>query len=170
MIWGRRPIRPSRRPGWYRFDLPPETRSLIVDLSAQVAGNLDEDLPLNRRLFPTAYPDHPELDAGYQILARGELIDQRRSAVDIVAATAGDDEIDEATLSAWMTVTNDLRLVLGTQLDVGEDDDLDDFIGGDETEDGPPWRLIYLFLGEVLQLMVEALSASLPEGSDDEID
>ena len=75
-----------------------------------------------RRLFPTAYHDDAERDREYQQLVRDELLDRRLAALDIVdshRSTA--DELDEAQLSAWMRRVNDLRLVLGTRLDVCED-------------------------------------------------
>ena len=71
-----------------------------------------------RRLFPTAYHDDPERDREYQQLVRDELLERRLAALATVEATAAADELDEEQLTGWLTALNDLRLVLGTRLDV----------------------------------------------------
>lgn len=151
------------RDGSYRFQFPANIRMLVVQLGAQLNNELDEDSPDLVRLFPTAYPNDPELDAGYQALARDELADHRRTSFDIVRATLEHEELDDDQLSAWMTVTNDLRLVLGTRLDVSEDTvELDD--------DDPlaPAFEVYSVLGFVVGEIVDALSSALPdEGTGD---
>lgn len=103
------------------FDVPSWLRQSVLALADQLDDELEGDHPVFQRLFPTAYPDDPEKDAGYQILARGELIETRHSAIDSVRASADADEIDGETLDAWMRVVNDLRLVLGTHMDLSED-------------------------------------------------
>ena len=105
----------------YVFDVPTALRAAVLGLAEQLDEELEGDSPSFARLFPTAYPEDPEKDAGYQILSRSELIEIRHSAIDTVRTSANDDEIDGETLDAWMRVVNDLRLVLGTQLDLTED-------------------------------------------------
>ncbi len=106
----------------YVFDVPSWLRQAVLALAEELDDELDGDHPVFQRLFPTAYPDDPEKDAGYQILARGELIETRHSAIDTVRASADADELDGESLDAWMRVVNDLRLVLGTHMDLSEDD------------------------------------------------
>ncbi|MFW2382800.1 MAG: DUF2017 family protein [Acidimicrobiales bacterium] len=105
------------------FDVPDVLRDTVVDLAQQLDQELESDNRNLQRLFPTAYSDDPDKDAGYQVLARGELIEGRRTSLSTVIESGDDDEIDGETLEAWMRVVNDLRLVLGTNLDVGESDD-----------------------------------------------
>ncbi|NNF56556.1 MAG: DUF2017 family protein [Acidimicrobiales bacterium] len=106
----------------YAFDVPSWLRDAVLALADQLDDELDgDDHPVFQRLFPTAYPDDPEKDAGYQILARGELIETRHSAIDTVRASADAEELDGESLDAWMRVVNDLRLVLGTHMDLSED-------------------------------------------------
>lgn len=105
------------------FDLPDVIRQTVVDLASQLEQELETDNPNLHRLFPTAYSEDPEKDAGYQVLARGELIEGRHSSLTKVIESADADELDGETLEAWMRVVNDLRLVLGTGLDVGESED-----------------------------------------------
>ncbi len=145
-----------KRNGRFAVSFPPHVMALVTNLAGQLEGLLDDDRPELRRLFPTAYPDDPERDAGFQILARSELNDQRRGHVDRLQATADDDTLTEDDLTSWMLVVNDLRLVLGTALDVSEDDieidDDDPRAGGFET---------YHLLGAVLDEIVRALEGSL---------
>ncbi len=148
--------------GSYAVKLSQEARHGIVTLAQQLDDLLDTDLPETRRLFPTAYPEDPERDAGYQVFARQQLIDKRRDAVELIRSTASKDRLTEDELSAWMGVLNDLRLVLGTMLDVSEDDyDID---SDDPNIDS---HMLYRYLGELVHNIVEALTTSLPDPEDE---
>jgi hypothetical protein len=151
MIW-RRLIRPLGRDR-YRINLPPALRELLPVVAGELDVLLDTDDPSLRRLFPTAYAQDPERDAEYQLLARDRLVDRRRAAIADLIATADADEVTGSQLAAWMTVINDLRLVLGTQLDVSEDDQ-------DTDPDSPqaPAMELYRLLGYLLEEIVEALN------------
>jgi hypothetical protein len=151
-----------RRDGRFTIDLPPETRQSIVLLAQQLDDIQTSDRPEARRLFPTAYHDDPERDAGYQVFARDELIGKRREAVDIMTQTAEADTLTADELGSWMGILNDLRLVLGTMLDVSEDDDEIDPAAPDAEA-----RVLYAFLGELVHHMVEALTTALPDPEDD---
>jgi hypothetical protein len=94
--------------------LPAQLRQL---LTGQDAGS-DPDL---RRLFPTAYPDDPEKAAEYDAMVRDDLVAERLAAIDVMERTIDSDRLSEEELLAWLSSINDLRLVLGTRLDVGED-------------------------------------------------
>ena len=68
------------------------------------------------------------------------------------------DTLDDDTAGAWMRTLNDLRLVVGTRLDVSED----------ETEvdpDDPDAHLyaVYDYLGFLVDRLVVALTQTLPE-------
>ncbi len=153
----RRYVAPNRD-GSYRFEFPEPLKMLIVQLADELNQSIGDDNPDLARLFPTAYAKDPELDAGYQILARGELIDHRTTAFDTVKSSATKDVLDDEQLTAWMGVVNDLRLVLGTRLDVSEDD-------RELSEDHPDARAyeIYMLLGHVLSEIVDGLSSNLPD-------
>ncbi|MEZ5343384.1 MAG: DUF2017 family protein [Acidimicrobiales bacterium] len=110
-------------PGRFKVELPQHLRDFLVQLGGELDAALDHDHPALTRLFPTAYPDDAEKDAGYQVFAHGELIDQRREAIALLTNTANDTDVDLDTLSSWMRVINDTRLVLGTLLDVSEFDE-----------------------------------------------
>ena len=162
MIFRNRAIR-RRSDGTYVQAFHDSVPELLVDLGQQLDGILDSDDPDLRRLFPSAYPDDAEKDAGYQILSRSSLTDGRRAAIATVRRTASSEILTEDELMDWMALTNDLRLVLGTKLDVGEDDSTEI----DPDDPNAPMIEIYHVLGVVLHEIVQALSGGLPAGGDD---
>ncbi len=147
----------------FAVELAPESRQWLVSMADQLEQLLTIDTDDTRRLFPTAYPDDPELDAGYQILAREQLIDSRRESIELMRASASNDVVTEDELMAWMGIINDLRLVLGTRLDVSEDDQELDFDDPDIEA-----HLAYHELGMVLSEIVDALTTTLPPPEDDQ--
>lgn len=149
----------------FEVKLSPEAVQGILSLAEELEELQSTDRPETRRLFPTAYPDDPERDAGYQVFARDQLIEKRREAVAIIRKTATAQTLTAEELGAWMGVLNDLRLVLGTMLDVSEDDYEIDMESPDADS-----RLLYGYLGEVVHHMVEALTTALPEPEDSDTD
>jgi hypothetical protein len=133
---------------------------LVSMLREQLLASTDD--PSVRRLFPPAYPDDAERDAGYQVLTRDELLEHKLAALDTVEATLDGGELDEAAMTAWMATLNSLRLVLGTRLDADEEPPRLD-------EDDPlaPAYAVYEYLGWVLSQVVDALSTDLPPPSTD---
>ena len=144
--------------GRYAVQLPPEEQALLIDLAGQLRTLLEAttDDPSVRRLFPTAYHDDPDRDREYQQLARDELLTRRLAALDALGDTAADRQLDAAGLSAWMGSINDLRLVIGTNLDVSEDDGPIDLEADDATA-----RAIYSYLTGLLDDIVAALADGL---------
>ena len=161
-LFRRRRVQRSRR-GTYEVHLPEPERALLGSLADQLRELLAEttDDPVVRRLFPTAYHDDAERDREYQQLVRDELLERRLAALATVEDTLEASELDEEQLNAWLRGLNDLRLVLGTRLDVSEaplDVDADD-------PDAPAYA-VYEYLGFLLSEVVDALSDGLPEPSD----
>ncbi len=153
-----------RPDGRFDVNLAPDSKQALVSLAGELEEVQSTDRPETRRLFPTAYPDDPERDAGYQIFARDLLIEKRRAAVAVMRDTVDADVLTEEQLGAWMGVLNDLRLVLGTILDVSEEDEsLDPESPNFDT------RLLYHHLGEIVHHMVDALTNNLPEPDDDDL-
>lgn len=147
--------------GRFRVKLAPDVRRFLVRIADEIDEIVTLDIPETRRLFPTAYPKDPDKDAGYQVLAREGLVDQRRTAADTVRATAEEEILTEDELAQWMSVINDARLVLGTRLDVSEDDEPN----FDDPDIG--LYLIYDELGYLLDSIVKVMVAALPDVDDD---
>jgi len=154
MQLGRR-IKRTRR-GDFELRLPEEERALVRAIAPQLRQLLDGDLadPTLRRLFPTAYADDPDRDREYHQLVRDELADRRRAAVDTVLATIDATRLDEDQVMAWMAAVNDLRLVIGTRLDVSEETDP---VPDPDDPDGP-LLAVYGYLGYLLESIISALA------------
>ena len=153
----RRTIR-SKGPDRFLVDLPDEVREVIAEVCTEIVELLDgEDVtghPALHRVFPPASIDDPEVGDAYRDLVGDDLLRSRRSALGRVAATAHDSELDRATMDAWLTGLNTVRLVLGTRLEV--DDERPPELEPDDP-DLPAWAL-YEFLGALVGWIVDALS------------
>jgi hypothetical protein len=143
-------------PGRYRIKLPGNEQMLVGNLVQQLRDQLltSTDQPVLRRLFPPAYANDPERDAGYQVLTRDELLEARLAALEVVERTleSGGD-LGHDDLTAWMTTLNALRLALGTRLDV--DEELPQL---DPDDPLAPDYAVYDYLGWVLAQIVDVLS------------
>lgn len=144
--------------GWV-ITLDAEERSLLTrlmgELRALLTGPDDNDLIL--RLFPVAYPEDEEKEAEYQRLMREELVTSRLSAIDAVNAALDPERtepLDEGETVAFMQSINAIRLVLGTMLDITDDESADD---ADDDGDSPEHHL-YDFLSWLLEWTVQSLS------------
>ena len=117
---------------------------------------LVNDPDLTKRLYPTAYPSDEELESNYQDMVHDQLLMQRLDALDSFQATVEDDSIAIEAADDWMTTINQMRLVLGTQLDVGEND-------ADIDEDDPSAqsKVIYQVLSHILEDLTAARIKSL---------
>ena len=95
-------------------------RALPAQLRDAIAANPKDDA--FRRLFPPAYENDPKAEQEYRHLVGSELDEQRALALDTLAKTADATELTEEELEAWLRALNDIRLWLGTLLDVTEDE------------------------------------------------
>jgi hypothetical protein len=141
--------------GGYRLDLPSAERDVVRRLLPQLRELLLEPEPDPRvqRLFPVAHPDDAGAQAEFEELVRDDLVASRLASIDQVEATLDATELDDDQLMAWLQAINSVRLVLGTILDVSEEDsgrDVDD----DDPEAGT-WAL-YGYLSFLLDQLVEA--------------
>ena len=123
-----------------------ELRSLLTDRATDAAGL--------HRLFPVVHPEDPEAESEYQRLTRDDLVTSRVAGIDAVRAVldGGGRKVtfDEAGLLALMQALNGVRLVLGTLLDVHEDDE--------PTDAATPEFHLYAFLSWMLDACVRAAS------------
>ena len=117
-----RPIEPDHA-GGFRLRLSEGERELLRALPGELRRLLgsERDDPDPRRLFPPAYEQDDEGEAEYRRLMADELLEGRRAALRLVEETAGRDRLTAEELDAWLRALNDLRLVLGTKLDVSEE-------------------------------------------------
>ncbi len=148
----------SNRNGFVEIKIADEERRLIAELieqlrelvlSTSTEGSVD---PSIRRLYPTAYVEDVEQELKYQRLMRDQLLERRLAHLDVVESTLQDEELSPETLIAWITSINDLRLVLGTHLDVSEEEE-PTFVSENDPEQQQ--RAIYHYLSHLLGELVD---------------
>jgi len=142
-----------------------DERALVVRLLSQLRALLTDpeaDPALLRRLYPVVHPQHIDREEEYQRLMRDELVTSRLAGIDAIDEMLDSPgrkvTMDEGQLLAFMQAVNSVRLVLGTMLDVGEEDEL--------SEDDPPEHHLYGFLSWILDAAVRASSDPSATASD----
>ena len=155
----RRRVRRNRH-GGYEVHLDPAERELLRSLGPQMRDMIqhsDADDAAVARLFPPAYRDEKdaERETEFRLLAGDELRSSHLAALAVLEESADAERLDEEQLLAWMRAVNDVRLVLGTRLDVTEE--------GDErptdlSDPRAPAFAVYDFLTWLQGEIVEALS------------
>ena len=159
----RRPRIRVTRDGRYELRLPASERALLRTLPGQLRDLLSSTDPALERLFPPAHPDDPDLDNEYREMVSNDLMQGRLSALDIMERTLDAELLDEEELTSWLHVLNDLRLVLGTRLDVTED--LEERAMQASDPRAPAFEL-YRYLtfleSHVIDALAESLQTELP--------
>jgi len=143
------------RSGRYQLRLDADERALLRGLPKQLRELLLTDDPSLLRLFPTAYTDDPAREADYQQLMREDLLELHRGALEVMEETIDAADLDEEQLIAWMKAVNQMRLVLGTRLEVTEDMYEE---GVDPEDPRAPGFALYSYLGWLQEHIVQALS------------
>ena len=150
-------IRRTRR-GRFELRLPPQERDVLRTLPGQLRDLLATDDPSLVRLRPPAYAEDPEAEEEYRHLVGEDLTAARLRALEVMERTVDARELDEEELSAWLGALNDLRLVLGTRLEVSEDTDIFDIPPEDPIA---AQYAVYAYLGWLQEQAVEALAPGL---------
>ena len=158
-----RRIRRTRK-GDYDLRIPQNERAVLRQLIAELRELLPTEDAAVGRLFPPAYSDDAPANEEYARLMHDDLLAERTAALDEFERTLDARRVTEDQLVAWMGAVNDLRLVLGTKLDVTEE-----MYERPLTEDTPnaSQLAIYHYLGWLEEQIVVALSASVdPAGTE----
>jgi hypothetical protein len=139
--------------GRVRLQFREHEKVLLRELLAELETLLDDpDDPAVRRLFPPAYGDR-DAEEQYRSLVRDQLVAGRSSALAAVRETLDKDVLSAHEADAWLRALNDLRLVLGTRLDVSEDFDYE----VDIRDPGGRDVAVYVYLSWLQEQLVEAL-------------
>ncbi len=144
------------RTGAFEIRIPPEEREVLRGLPAQMrdALALGKNDPAVARLNPSACLDDEEVDAEFHRLMDDDLNAGRLEALEQFEQTVDAPRLDEEQALAWMRAINDLRLLLGTRLDVTEDL-ADRRVPPDDPRVGA--FALYDYLSLLTQELVEAL-------------
>ena len=164
------PVERTRR--GYELDLERGEREVLRGLPAQLRELLEEESPSSdpamARLYPPAYPDDPLRNLEFEMVAGDELTKQRLAAIDTMERTVDARRLSEDELLAWVGVMNDLRLVLGTRLEITEETREADFPADDPRHSA---FALYGYLTYLVDESVGALAGETeigPQPPDDE--
>jgi hypothetical protein len=143
------------RGGEFRLRLPDDERELLQLLAGELRERVEDepDHPDLRRLFPPAHADDAEAEAEYRRLVGRQLDDRRGNTLDTFTATIDRETLSAEEVEAWLSVLNDLRLVLGTRLDVTEELDWN----VDPSDPRAAELAVYAYLSWLQEQLVEAL-------------
>lgn len=163
----------SSRAGRYEVHLGPAERALLAQLPAELHAALAADEPAGterispslKRLAPPAYPGDETADTAFRAARQPELLEHHRAVLGYLERSANTTSLDAEGLAIWCSALNSLRLVLGTALFVTEE--------AVAVEQGDPsfreW-VIYSYLTELTDELVELLAEALPEIDSSEAD
>ena len=121
--------------GGVELRLSRDERSLLAGLVAELRAVLD------------GAPGDPSL--------RRLFLDGRRAALALVAETVERERLSAEEADTWLRALNDLRLVLGTRLDVQEDTFAEELQRNDPRG---PALAVYSYLSWMQEQLIEALS------------
>ena len=94
----------------------------LPDISFSDNTTVSDD-PVLARLFPDAYRDAGAASAEFRRYTETSLRDGKRAAAELVLRTlgeGGDIALDAEEAQVWLRALNDLRLALGTRLEITE--------------------------------------------------
>lgn len=149
--------------------------ALLASVFADHSDTTPTD-PVLARLFPDGYgdPDRAADDATRAAAAdfrrhtESDLRSRKRADADSVLrdlAALGPVEPDGAVLRLdpdecrhWLGTLNDLRLALGTRLDIGAEHDSDSLLELPDTDDRKPGAMVYLWLSGLQETLIDAIT------------
>ncbi|WP_426574767.1 DUF2017 family protein [Aquihabitans sp. McL0605] len=156
-----------RSDGRYDVNLDDDSREVLTLLLADLSSQLDTgpDHPNLDRLSPPAYLDDDEADAGYQLLAGEELRTSRQASIATVIDSLTRTEVTEPELWDWIQALNAVRLVVGTRLEIDDDDHGPLHRPSRGPQDDALWA-VYDFTTIVQHEVVAALDDRVPDPPD----
>jgi hypothetical protein len=147
--------------GGVHVDLPTDLRELLASLAKQLVELIDDpdsaDDPGMARLFPPASVDDPLEALGFEQLMGEALRAGKREAAAVLRATADATLLSADETLAWMRCLNDIRLVLGTRLNVREDVEIEEMLADPLAEQA---ALLYVSLSELVEMLSRAADPS----------
>jgi hypothetical protein len=136
---------------------------LLLDQLEQLLTADPDDVgadPVVERLFPAGHRSDPEMAADYRDLTEAALRGGKADDLALVRASlpieGGEVRLDGDQAAAWLRTSNDLRLALGTRLDISEDTEPPEEVADEEDQQ----LAVYYWLTALQGSLVDALVAS----------
>jgi uncharacterized protein DUF2017 len=152
------PVKRTRR-GDFELRLNTSERDILRGLPDQLRTLIENEDPTSdpamARLYPPAYEDDPIRNLEFERIAGDELTSQRLESIDAMEASIDAGRLTEDQLLSWLGVMNDLRLVLGTRLEITEETSDADFAPDDPRASS---FALYAYLTWLVDSAVRALS------------
>lgn len=140
----------------------------LLDDMIEFLSHENSDDEVEKRLFPDAFDDEDEAQK-FKEMVGSELRSEKLKTLELMrsglAAGGGRTTLSRADVEAWLRGLNDLRLAIGTRLDVTEEK-----MAEMPDEDDPasvPLGLVH-WLGWLQEMMIDSLSRL--ENRDDRTD
>jgi len=135
-------------------DLPDDLRDLLASLAKQLTELIDDpeaaDDPGLARLFPPASVDDPMEALGFEQLMGDAIKAGKRESASVLRATAHHKRLSPEETLAWMRCLNDIRLLIGTRLDVQEETDFEAMVDDPLLEQA---AIVYVSLSELVGML-----------------
>jgi hypothetical protein len=152
----------ERAEGGLQLTIDDHSRSVLVQLLGELRHELvrakstsDNELASHmKRLFPTAYHNDERRNQEYRRFTHADLADSHVAAIDDTLSLLTPQRVfNQGDLEQFVRAINAMRLVLGTILDVSEDE------ADDVGEDDPTaaQREVYEYLGWLLHTALQYL-------------
>lgn len=146
---------------WDPFSDEPDT----VDSWTRALGISDQTSPPEdpalARLFPDAYRDDPKAAGEFrrytEVGLRARKIADARQVLGTLAGVGRRQRLDVPTATAWLRTLTDLRLTMGTRLEVTEEMDEQAWASWDDDDPRKPVFAVYSWLGWLQEMLVRAL-------------
>jgi hypothetical protein len=133
-------------------------RQLVAEMQGLLVAETIEEDAVVERLFPNAY-ESPEDERAFREIVGDDLRREKLDALTEVRAALGSDgpanvTLSEDTATAWLTTLTDMRLAIGTRLDVTEETMSQDI---DHEDPSSSSMLVLHWLGWVQESILEAV-------------
>jgi hypothetical protein len=136
---------------------------LLLDQLEQLLAADAEDVagdPVLARLLPDGHRGNPAIAADYRELTESSLRSGKADDLATTRATlppdGGEVRLDADQAGAWLRTTNDLRLALGTRLDVGEDTEPPEEVTGEQDQQLAVYYWLTALQGSLVDALVDA--------------
>jgi hypothetical protein len=154
------PIKRTRR-GDFELRLQASERDILRALPDQLRALIENEDPTSdpamARLYPPAYEDDPIRNLEFERIVGDDLTSQRLASIAAMESSIDADRLTEDQVLSWLGVLNDLRLVLGTRLEITEETTHEDFAADDPLAQS---FALYAYLTWLVDAIVSSLSVS----------
>ena len=152
---GEEDLLPAVRTGGSGPGLPTDAELSALTGRAGVVDAETPDAPALARLLPDAYRDDPDAAGEFRRLTEGSLRRDKVGAAERLLATLPDEgpgevRLDPENTELWLSTINDVRLALGTRLEVTEE-----MAEPDPDDPDAPAYVVYLWLTELQGVLIE---------------